>query len=42
MTKPLTRKPVNKSGSAKQFHRVGGHTKAINLQTGMSRGGIRL
>lgn len=40
--KPLTRKPVNPTRSAKVFHKHAVHTKLINLVGGGFRGGIRL
>ncbi|WNK14371.1 MAG: hypothetical protein [Microvirus sp.] len=38
----MRRRPVNKSKSAAQFRRNTSHTKAANVKTGPSRGGIRL
>ena len=40
--KPLSRKPVNKSGSIKHFNHAQDRTKAINLPGRGMRGGIRL
>lgn len=38
----MRRHPVNKAKSAGQFRRNTTRTKAVNLRTGVSRGGIRL
>lgn len=40
--KPLGRKPVSKSHSAKKFRRAVGRTKAANVAPMPMRGGIRL
>lgn len=40
--KPLSRKPVSKAKSAKQFRKHVSHTKAANVQTSVMRGGWRL
>jgi len=40
--KPLSRRPVNKSSSVRNFNRTDSRTKAINMPGYGFRGGIRL
>lgn len=39
--RPLRRKPVSKSRSARHFRRQAGRTKLSNVKMGPMRGGIR-
>lgn len=40
--RPLVRRNVSKRGSAANFRRKAGKTKAANIMAGPMRGGIRL
>lgn len=40
--RPLKRKPVRKSNSARSFRKDSGRTKALNMRGAPMRGGIRL
>ncbi|WNK13090.1 MAG: hypothetical protein [Microvirus sp.] len=40
--RPVTRHAVSKRGSAKSFRKASSRTRAVNVQAGPMRGGIRL